>query len=90
MTSTSLAAGAFDARIFRSIPRLLPVWLVPETAFAGSGVLLRWNSFGLLDSMVAVSAGTVPLSLIPTFSVPCYLILLLMIFLQYRGGNRGY
>jgi hypothetical protein len=53
----------------------------------GVGTALRSSNFGGTVSTDVMAS--LPLSLIPTFIVPVYLILHAMIFLQYRSGNHG-
>jgi len=61
--------------------------LVDFLVAVGVGTALRSTNFGGPVSTDVMAS--LPLSLIPTFIVPVYLILHAMIILQYRGGNHG-
>jgi hypothetical protein len=82
--SFALPAGLGDALIGLTAP-LVATRIVPRLP-AGRGVFLTWTALGILDLLLAVSAGLLsvggaaplgklPLSLFPTFVVPLALIM---------------
>jgi len=87
MTSTTLVARSIGTKILHIFPWLLTLWLLLVTVLADSGILASTDG---PSRLVVPAVILLPLSLIPTFIAPGYIILHLMIFLQYRGGNRGY
>lgn len=72
-------------------PAVLMRWnafgLLDFLVAVGVGTALRSSYSGGAVSTDAMAS--LPLSLIPTFIVPVYIILHLMIFLQCQGGNHG-
>jgi hypothetical protein len=63
--------------------------LIDFAAAVGTGVLTSNTSLGVLaDGATRASLGTLPLSLVPTFAVPLWIIFHMISLLQLRGGAK--